>query len=473
MSQKDHRYLLSTYLLFGIVVVFLTVNLVNFMANKKMTYSMAEKGEIIEVDHYKGIVLRNEEVYSTLENGTLVRNMEDGAYVKKNMLICSLDRNEDMTQIIDSEIKSNEDSISARVVYSSEAFKPLMADFKNYIVNTSTQEFDEIYQMRETLKADLDVITVNQDPDTASNIGDLEKKNQQYEEQKQGNMTQFLSDKSGIISYYFDGFEGYTLDQLADVVAGKVKKKENENQRDLYKLINNKEWYLIIKSDAKLEKLLDENEGYLTINYAKNDLTMTGSLKEIRAIDGKNYAIIVFSKYLDYVLKERNINFSIVYADYNGIKIPNSALKSMSFYEFPVEYVNLSGSGIKLKKLTTSDNKSSDATGLTTEEFIPELYYRESDDSPVIYIPVENGPQPSDIFVSFETTDHTMSPMKTKVIPGVIIRNKGFDAFKVVEIIYQGDEYSIVKEDVPFGVRLYDRILVDIKSEGKQDNSNK
>ena len=48
----------------------------------------------------------------------------------------------------------------------------------------------------------------------------------------------------------------------------------------------------------------------------------------------------------------------------------------------------------------------------------------------------------------------------TSELQGVYNVNKGYTVFKIIDIIYQNNEYTIVKAGTDYGLSLYDRIVL-------------
>jgi hypothetical protein len=59
----------------------------------------------------------------------------------------------------------------------------------------------------------------------------------------------------------------------------------------------------------------------------------------------------------------------------------------------------------------------------------------------------------------------TFNPASTLVKrKGVYNVNKGFADFKIINILYSSDDYSIISDDGSYGITLYDHIALDGKS---------
>ena len=62
-----------------------------------------------------------------------------------------------------------------------------------------------------------------------------------------------------------------------------------------------------------------------------------------------------------------------------------------------------------------------------------------------------------------DSTDrYTISRSATLI--GVYNINKGYAEFREIQILYQNDEYSIVKSNTAYGLSAYDRIVLDAET---------
>ena len=61
----------------------------------------------------------------------------------------------------------------------------------------------------------------------------------------------------------------------------------------------------------------------------------------------------------------------------------------------------------------------------------------------------------------------TFTVGKTGTLKGVYNYNKGYADFKQIEVLYNNEEYSIVKSKTRYGLRVYDYIILDAESYDK------
>lgn len=55
----------------------------------------------------------------------------------------------------------------------------------------------------------------------------------------------------------------------------------------------------------------------------------------------------------------------------------------------------------------------------------------------------------------------TYTVHETSKLNGIYSINKGYAVFKQIDIIYQNNEYAIIRSDTDYGISLYDHIALD------------
>ena len=63
-----------------------------------------------------------------------------------------------------------------------------------------------------------------------------------------------------------------------------------------------------------------------------------------------------------------------------------------------------------------------------------------------------------------EEGDATFTVSRRATLTGVYNMNKGYADFKQISILYQNDEYAIVKPNTRYGLNVYDYIVLDAES---------
>ena len=132
----------------------------------------------------------------------------------------------------------------------------------------------------------------------------------------------------------------------------------------------------------------------------------------------------------------------------NGLKIPNSSIIEKTFYTVPKKY------------FTRGEDSSSYGLLIrngSNVEFKRTTIYFEDDD--YFYIDGESVSE-KDVCLLVNSDDTYTIGTDTGVLKGVYNVNKGYTVFKIINIIYQNNEYAIVKAGTDYGLSLYDRIVL-------------
>ena len=74
-------------------------------------------------------------------------------------------------------------------------------------------------------------------------------------------------------------------------------------------------------------------------------------------------------------------------------------------------------------------------------------------------------------YVGKTDSDDLYRIAQTGQLTGVYNVNQGYAIFRIVEILYQNDEYCIVDKNTSYGVSLYDRIILNASSVSEDEIS--
>ena len=153
---------------------------------------------------------------------------------------------------------------------------------------------------------------------------------------------------------------------------------------------------------------------------------------------------------------DRFVKIELLIEEEEGLKVPNSAIVQKEFLIVPEGYVNKGGengeSGV-LKQVYDED-------GNLSNKFVPVTIYSKEDNNYYIDSPdLELG----------NTVQLTDSSTTTEIrekgnLVGVYNKNKGYADFKQIQILYQNEEYSIIKSNTEYGLIEYDYIVLEAET---------
>ena len=158
---------------------------------------------------------------------------------------------------------------------------------------------------------------------------------------------------------------------------------------------------------------------------------------------------------------DRFIEIELLTSGEEGLKIPNSSIVEREFFLIPTEYATQNGDegDIGFMKETYLED------GTLSQEFIQTAIYNVNNDE--YYIDVS----------AFQIGEYIIHPDSLEKYPiskkgtliGVYNVNLGYADFRQISILYQNDEYAIVKSDTSYGLNVYDHIAQDGTSVEEND----
>ena len=153
---------------------------------------------------------------------------------------------------------------------------------------------------------------------------------------------------------------------------------------------------------------------------------------------------------------DRFLDLELITEEEEGLKIPNSSIVQKEFFLVPEDYVvqggNSSSFGVMKETYKEDGSKSS--------EFVETPIYEHADNE---YYLDDSQLRIGDVIVKPNSTE-TYTVSKRGGLIGVYNINKGYADFKQIQILYQNDEYSIVKSNTEYGLNVYDYIALNAEA---------
>lgn len=153
---------------------------------------------------------------------------------------------------------------------------------------------------------------------------------------------------------------------------------------------------------------------------------------------------------------DRFIDVELITEEKKGLKIPQSSIIQKEFFIVPKEYVTQGGKygydGV-MREIYTEDGKA-------TTEFIETTIYNATETE---YYIDDSQLRSGDYIIKPESSDKM--PVSSKgTLVGVYNINKGYADFKQIDVLYENEEYAIVKSNTQYGLNVYDYIALDAAS---------
>lgn len=449
-------------ILFVLIFVYLVASILYNFTRKNISIYRVINDTRSEIINEKGIIIRDEMVYSSEHSGYINYYTNSLSLTGKSDIIYTVDStgsiysnltNEDMTEY-DNEIN-------------------LKTIFHQYF--TSNNEFESIYK----LKAELTESALLKS--SRSVLTNMKNVLENY-----GNNSYFhinYAKDSGIVVFGTDGFEGLKPEDVDTSVLEQdeegILKLPPENSTKIeagtpvYKLIKNEEWQVVISvSEEQATKLSEKN--LVEVILGGSSFKAKAQVELFKKED-RNFAVLKLFNYMVNFADKRFINVYLSLDTVSGLKIAKSAIVEKKFYLIPSDFIVPKDDKFLQKgiNLLTFDSK-----GNPTFKFIEVMVYNEEEGYSYIDYEGEYSAgdriskiRSKDINIKDEV-DYLTTISKVNTLSGVYNVNKGYPEFKRIEILSDIDsDYCLVSDSSKFGLSDYDNIVLNANVlEGTKDD---
>ncbi len=431
--------------IFVIIFIYLIFNVYTYVTTVHISAYEVGQGTMAENNVYRGLVLRDEKVYYSDYAGSLNHYVREASKVKSGTLVYSVDENGEIAQMI------------AQAAQDVTAIDP---EDLNDIEETIFQ-----FQMTYDPLDFLNVYSFKENVDSALNEAlSLSALNSisEYAKNAVGSNTfhPVSSDMDGIVVYYSDGYENVTVDTFTPEMFEESTYERVSSRKALsiatgdaaYKMICSELWQIVVPVPPELADTLADDDT-LRLRFLKDEKISYASYTLIQR-DGQDYLILDLASSMIRYARDRYLEIELLLKEETGLKIPNSSITTKEFYTIPAEYFMKGGDsdsdGLLVERFDEKGKRS-------TEFIIPVIYYENGEK---YYIDGEKISAGDRILKSDSSSAYTVGT-DTATLKGVYNINKGYAVFKQIDILYQNEEYAIVRTGMTYGIALYDHIALD------------
>ena len=431
-------------IIFGIILIYLMFYIYSYFTSTHISVYEVIYGTIAVNNSYTGLALRSEEIVLAEHAGEINYYRKEASKAGIGDLIYSIDSDGSIAGAINS---AGEDTTSLN----KESLEHLEKEISEYSNSYQSNAFYQIYTFKDDINAEiseaLSMGALNSITDTVSAA------------ENNATFHKGTSPKDSIVVYYTDGYEDVTAETFApemldESLYSKVNlrdKKRIETGEAACKLITDENWEIVF---AVTEEKAKQMEGASTVRIRfKKDNTVTRVPFTLTERDGEFYMILSLSHSMIRFAADRYIELELLFEEETGLKIPNSAITTKDFYTVPMEYFqkgnNSNEEGIMIRK--------TDKNGKTEDSFVtPNIYFATE------YSYYVDGEELTDgIEVLKPNSNQTYTIHETAKLEGIYCINKGYAVFRRIDVIYQTEEYAIIRSGTEYGVSLYDHIALD------------
>lgn len=145
-----------------------------------------------------------------------------------------------------------------------------------------------------------------------------------------------------------------------------------------------------------------------------------------------------------------------------GLKIPVTSLASKDFFVVPEDFLTKGGE-------SQEDGFMVEVAGEegVTSQFVEAMLYHKEDGKYYIDTNMEQIKAGSYLLKPESSERYLVG--ETQPLEGVYNINKGYAVFRKVEILERNEDYCIVSDESPYGLAVYDHIVLDSSTVHEND----
>ena len=427
------------FVIFFIIFIYILFHVFSYLTKENITIYEVNQGTITSKDSYKALAIRQEEIFTASEDGCVYYFAPNKSRVGAKSLVYAIDKDGTIINILKS---ANESKIDI----SNMDLSSLEYSLQNFVNDYNPNDYSKTYSFKTNLSDDLQQIYDESILESCET--DIQNALQN------GTYFTYYAPKNGLVVYQIDGYENVNIDNFSSDLfdAGNVKTESlrgNESVlsgENVFKLITSDNWNLVMPIDNEMVETL-ANDSAIEIEF-NEDNAVTWCTYSILERAGINYLVLSLDDSMERYADQRFISINLKLDEKNGLKIPNSSIVNKTFYTIPKQYFtrgeDSTGYGLLVRNGSNVEFKS------TT------IYFEDDDNYYVDSESVSDG----DVCLMINSSDTYTVGSDTGQLQGVYNVNKGYTIFKIIDIIYQNNEYTIVRAGTDYGLALYDRIVL-------------
>ncbi|MBE5847220.1 MAG: hypothetical protein E7300_06025 [Lachnospiraceae bacterium] len=437
-------------IVFGCIFIYIMICVYLYFTSKHIVGYEVKTGSLSVNNVYKGIALREEEVFKSADSGFIQYYARESGRVAVGDLVYTVDETGQFSDLAGE--NTSESSLSDTDL------TELKTEILGFTNTFSEKQFHETYDFKNNVRGTVLKL---------ANYKILENIDSMKGTGSEGLLKSIRASKSGIVVYSVDGYEQKEAADLKaeDFTGDSYEKKPLignelvERGDDAFKLCLNENWSIVIP--VAEDRIEDFSEGdYIKVKFLKNQDVSWAQIHLLNNEDG-HYVQLSFNNSMITFCTDRFIDIELSADEKTGLKIPNSSIVQRDFFLVPKEYITKGGNSGKqgiLKEAFTEEGERS-------IEFIETTIYSETDTD---YYLDDTYLSIGDYIMKPDSEDKYAISKRDSLI-GVYNINKGYADFKQIQILYQNDEYAIVKPNTVYGLSVYDYVVLDASSVSEND----
>ena len=438
--------------IFLVVLVYILISVLAYLRSEKVAGYEVRTGSLSSNRVYHGVALREETIVGSEFAGYVNFYNEETDRLAKGNLAYTIDESGKIMDYINSQ-NAGEIELSAQD----------LSDIRSEIMNFSSafdpHSFSAVYDFQASVTSAAQRISSSS---ILQNIRTMDAAG------LSASIHYCYAPESGDLVFSTDGYEDKTWETIsaADLDRTEYRKSTIENGQlvsigdPVYKLMTNEHWSIVFEAqDAEEAQSLVDLE-YVRVRFLKNQDESWAAVTSRADPQGRILVRLSFTNSMVTFCTDRFIDIELIASDVEGLKVPNSAIVESDFFLVPGDFIVTGRGGDRgvLKESYAEDGTRSTA-------FVSSPPYYEKDG---MYYLDQSVLSAGDVIYRTDSSDTYVLSRTAKLI-GVYNINKGYADFKIVDILYSNDEYSIVDKNTAYGLSEYDYIVLDAANVSPDD----
>lgn len=431
-------------MVFAVILVYVVICVIMYFRTDHIVRYSVQEGSLTSNSIYKGIALRDEVVVTGQDAGYVNYFAREGERTAVGDLVYTVDETGRLSDYIKAG-SNGENSLS------DSDLSQLKTDITSFIHDFDRKQFDEVYNFRhnmESMAVKLANYNILENADALNDASGTVLINYRN------------AVESGIVLYSTDGYENLKLEDMTAELFDEENYERNYLVNNglvaagdpVYKLATGEDWSIVIQVDKELADRLVEEEKYVEVRFLKNQYTAWGQAASYTNEAGDTFVSLTFTNSMITFCTDRFIDIELLLDEETGLKIPNSAIVTKEFFIVPKSYVTKGGNNGNDGVLLETYNDEGEAI----TQFVETEIYEETETE--YYL--DDSTLRAGNYIVMPETGEKFAVGKTGSLQGVYNINKGYADFKQISILYNNDEYSVVKSNTNYGLNVYDYIVL-------------
>lgn len=437
-------------LIFCAILIYVIGFVISSLGTEKIIPYEVREGSLAINYTYRALALRDEQVIKTDNSGYITYFAREGERIAPGNLVYIVDETGDLKEYLETE-NMMENTLSSNDLIE------LRSDIVNFVHGFDPKKFHTMYDFKYDLKGSVLKLSNSHLYESIDSINNSN---------LSGSISFHNAVNTGIVTYYIDGFEelksqDITLEMFDESKYNKTQLVDNAlvtADDNIYKISKDENWSLVLPIEESMaEEFLEEE--YIKVRFLKNQYESWGKVAIVVGADANTYMELTFNNSMITFAKDRFVDIELLLHDETGLKIPNTSIANRDFYLIPEEYITIMSENSEKGSILLETYKED---GSITTSYREIDIYSHDKDNRLYYIDSSILQSGTNLLKPDSQEKYTVSRKGSLI--GVYYMNKGYADFRQIQVLYQNDEYSIVKSNTQYGLNVYDYVVLNAES---------